>query len=238
MPSTSSVPAHIAIVMDGNGRWAKKRLLPTAAGHKAGVEAVRSVLEVCEQQQVKALTLFAFSSENWKRPELEVKALMRLFSSYLDNEVNELHARQVRLRFIGRRDRFNSALLKRIEEAEEKTQHNDKFHLTLAVDYGGQWDIMRATRTIATQVEQGLLKASEIDEQTIAQHVCLADLPAPDLFIRTSGECRISNFLLWQLAYAELYFTDVLWPDIAKNDIEQAIASFQQRDRRYGGRYQ
>lgn len=238
MPSTSSVPAHIAIVMDGNGRWAKKRLLPTAAGHKAGVEAVRSVLEVCEQQQVKALTLFAFSSENWKRPELEVKALMRLFSSYLDNEVNELHARQVRLRFIGRRDRFNSALLKRIEEAEEKTQHNDKFHLTLAVDYGGQWDIMQATRTIATQVEQGLLKASEIDEQTIAQHVCLADLPAPDLFIRTSGECRISNFLLWQLAYAELYFTDVLWPDIAKNDIEQAIASFQQRDRRYGGRYQ
>lgn len=238
MPSTSSVPAHIAIVMDGNGRWAKKRLLPTAAGHKAGVEAVRSVLEVCEQQQVKALTLFAFSSENWKRPELEVKALMRLFSSYLDNEVNELHARQVRLRFIGRRDRFNSALLKRIEEAEEKTQHNDKFHLTLAVDYGGQWDIMQATRTIATQVEQGLLKASEIDEQTITQHVCLADLPAPDLFIRTSGECRISNFLLWQLAYAELYFTDVLWPDIAKNDIEQAIASFQQRDRRYGGRYQ
>lgn len=237
MPATPPVPAHIAIVMDGNGRWAKKRLLPTAAGHKAGVEAVRTVLEACEQLQVSALTLFAFSSENWKRPELEVKALMSLFSSYLDNEVDSLHNRGVRLRFIGRRDRFHRALLKKVEAAEQKTQSNTTFHLTLAVDYGGQWDIAQAARTLALQVEKGLIKASEVDEEKIAQHVCLADLPAPDLFIRSSGECRISNFLLWQLAYAELYFTDVLWPDFAAADLEQAIASFQQRDRRYGGRY-
>lgn len=237
MPSAPSVPAHIAIVMDGNGRWAKKRLLPTAAGHKAGVEAVRTVLKACEKQGVKALTLFAFSSENWKRPELEVKALMSLFSSYLDNEVDSLHARNVRLRFIGRRDRFHPALLEKIEAAEEKTRSNNTFHLTLAVDYGGQWDIAQAARLLAMQVENGLLKACDIDEQKIAESLCLADLPAPDLFIRTSGECRISNFLLWQLAYAELYFTDVLWPDFSRRDLEQAIASFQQRDRRFGGRY-
>lgn len=236
MTSPLAVPSHIAIVMDGNGRWAKQRMLPTAAGHKAGVETVRTVLEACQQQGVKALTLFAFSSENWQRPALEVKALMSLFSSYIDNEVETLAARNVRLRFIGRRDRFEKSLLKKIDYAEQRTAHNTEFHLTLAVDYGGQWDITEACRRLALQVEAGTLKASDINEQLLAQQLSLSDLPLPDLFIRSSGEYRISNFLLWQLAYAEFYFTDVLWPDFGSEDVALAIKSYQQRDRRFGGR--
>lgn len=229
-------PAHIAIVMDGNGRWAQQHRLSVSAGHRAGVETVRKVLECCEDYGVKALTLFAFSSENWRRPALEVKALMTLFSSYLDREVNTLHERGIRLRFIGRRDRFPRSLLKKIDQAERLTADNRRFDLSLAVDYGGQWDICRAARTLAEQVERGQLSAGDIDENLLASQLCLADLPAPDLFIRTSGEYRISNFLLWQLAYAELYFTDVLWPDFDEAAFARAVGSFADRERRFGGR--
>ncbi|HEY9034449.1 MAG TPA: polyprenyl diphosphate synthase [Pseudomonadales bacterium] len=234
----TTTPAHIAIVMDGNGRWARQRNLPVAAGHKAGVETVRTVLNACEARGVDALTLFAFSSENWRRPALEVSALMTLFSSYLDREVATLAERGVRLRFIGRRDRFSAALGKKIAQAEQRTAANHKFHLTLAVDYGGQWDITCAARELAEQVQAGRLQAADIDENRLAAELCLADLPAPDLLIRTSGEYRLSNFLLWQLAYAELYFTDVYWPDFDQAAFDAALASYAGRDRRFGARRQ
>ena len=230
------LPQHIAIVMDGNGRWAKKRHLPAAAGHKAGVETVRTTLRNCRDAGVNNLTLFAFSSENWSRPRLEVRALMTLFSSYLDSEIAELNAQQVRVRFIGRRDRLSSALLKKITLAETLTANNRQFNLSLAVDYGGQWDITHAVQVLAQQVENGTLKAADISAELLASNVALAELPAPDLMIRTSGEYRISNFLLWQLAYAELYFSDVLWPDFSRADLDQALHSFARRDRRFGGR--
>lgn len=236
MTASLPVPAHIAIVMDGNGRWARQHRVPTAIGHKTGVEAVRAVLEACEALNVQALTLFAFSSENWRRPALEVRALMSLFSTYLDNEVASLAERQVRLRLIGRRDRFPAALREKIERAEQKTANNSRFHLTLAVDYGGQWDITQAAQALAVQVQQGVLQPADIDESCMAAAMCLADLPLPDLLIRTSGEHRLSNFLLWQLAYAEFYFTDVLWPDFGRAELEQAVACYQQRDRRFGAR--
>lgn len=230
------VPQHVAIVMDGNGRWAKKRSLPVASGHKAGVEILRSVLTACEELGIKVLSLFAFSSENWNRSKLEVKALMLLFSHYLDNEVDELNRRGVCLRFIGRRDRFDKKLLHKIEQAEIKTANNQQFFLNLAVDYGGQWDITQAARALAQRVEQGLLSADSITEQHLSDLMSLSHLPLPDLLIRTSGEYRISNFMLWQLAYAEFYFTDVLWPDFDAAELNKAIASYQQRDRRFGGR--
>lgn len=230
------LPQHIAIVMDGNGRWAKQRLLPVAAGHKAGVEAVRGVLDACRDAGVYNLTLFAFSSENWSRPALEVKALMQLFSTYLDNEIDELTRKDVRLRFIGRRDRLAPELLARIAQAEAQTSQCSQFNLTLAVDYGGQWDITEAARKMAQEVVSGSLSLSDITPDAFGHYLCLADLPMPDLVIRTSGEYRISNFLLWQIAYAELYFTDVLWPDFDKNELCQAILSFSGRERRFGGR--
>lgn len=236
MTATNSIPQHIAIVMDGNGRWAKKRLLPTAAGHKAGVETIRRVLRACEARGVNCLTLFAFSSENWNRPVLEVKALMSLFLSALENEVAELHQREVRIRVIGRRDRFSPELLERMQQAELKTANNTKFNLNIAIDYGGQWDIANAAKTLAKQVEQGLLQADDINEEKMASVMSLSELPTPDLLIRTSGEYRISNFLLWQLAYAEFYFTDTLWPDFDEKHIKDAIRSYQQRDRRFGAR--
>lgn len=236
MALQAQAPQHIAIVMDGNGRWAKRRNLPASIGHKNGVETVRRVLEACETQKVQALTLFAFSSENWKRPALEVKALMALFSSYLDNEVQDLHQRGVCLRFIGRRDRFDSALLKKITAAEALTAHNARFYLNLAVDYGGQWDIVQAAKKLALQVAQGQLLVDDITPDTFQPHLCLADLPAVDLLIRSSGEYRLSNFMLWQIAYAELYFTDVLWPDFDSEHLRLAIESYHARDRRFGAR--
>ncbi len=232
----TKLPQHIAIVMDGNGRWAKKRLLPAAAGHKAGVETVRTVLEACKEIGINNLTLFAFSSENWCRPALEVKALMQLFSTYLDNEIEELARKEVRVRFIGRRDKFSSELLEKIDHAEQKTKNCSQFNLTLAVDYGGQWDITEAAKRLAEGIERGELTSSEITPDLLGEKLCLAELPEPDLMIRTSGEYRISNFLLWQLAYAEFYFTDVLWPDFDKKELESAINSFSSRDRRFGGR--
>jgi len=232
----SKTPAHIAIVMDGNGRWAKQRSLPVSAGHKAGVETVRRVLTMAQEAGVSCLTLYAFSSENWRRPKLEVRALMTLFSSYLDAEVNRLHEEGVQLRFIGRRDRFSATLVKKIEDAEAKTATNRRFHLNLAVDYGGREDIAAASRLAARDVQLGKITADEIDEDYLARYMALADLPEPDLFIRTSGEYRISNFLLWQLSYAELHFAQCLWPDFSKTDFSEALAIFAGRERRFGAR--
>lgn len=229
-------PKHIAIVMDGNGRWAKSRRLPASAGHKAGVETVRSILRSCQDAGVNNLTLFAFSSENWQRPALEVKALMALFSSYLDNEIEELDGKGVRIRFIGRRDRFSAGLFKKINFAENRTKNNTAFNLTLAVDYGGFWDITQAAKVVAQQVSDGEIAVADITPELIAPHIALSDIPTPDLMIRTSGEQRISNFLLWQLAYAEFYFTDVLWPDFTDADLQLALRSYAQRDRRFGTR--
>ena len=230
------LPRHIAIIMDGNNRWARRRGMPGAAGHKAGVEAIRTVLRAARERGIEVLTLFAFSSENWLRPRAEVAALMQLFSTYLNNEVKKLHADGVRLRFIGQRARLKTSLQAKMVEAERLTANNTSSTLVIAVDYGGQWDIANAARELALRVERGELRADQIDEQQFAECMALADLPKPDLLIRTAGEQRISNFLLWQLAYAELYFTDAYWPDFGAPHLQQAIAAYQQRERRFGGR--
>ena len=230
----SITPQHIAIIMDGNNRWAKSRLLPGIRGHKAGVEAIRSVLAVCEKHQVKVLTLFAFSSENWQRPADEVGALMSLFLIYLKREVSVLHKKGVRMRFIGRRDRLQADILEQMEAAEALTQSNKGNTLVLAVDYGGQWDITNAAIAIAKRVAAGELEPEQIDESLVDEHLCLHDLPKPDLCVRTGGEFRISNFILWQMSYAELYFTECFWPDFDEKEMEQAIDAFSTRQRRFG----
>jgi undecaprenyl diphosphate synthase len=228
------VPRHIAIVMDGNGRWAKARHRPRSFGHNAGRKAVREVVESCLREGVQALTLFAFSSENWKRPEDEVGALMGLFLRALDKEVDELHGYGVRLRFIGDLSAFDEPLRQRMQAAMLRTVDNDKLHVNVAVNYGGRWDIVQASRLAAEAVARGELRADEIDEARLNQWTSLAELPPLDLFIRTGGECRISNFLLWQVAYAELYFTDTLWPDFDQACLRRAIEDFARRERRYG----
>lgn len=234
--TVSRVPRHVAIIMDGNNRWAKRRGLPGAAGHRAGVETIRTVLRTCRKSGVEVLTLFAFSSENWTRPSAEVSALMQLFSLYLNNEVKKLHEDNVRLHFIGRRDRLSASLQKKIAEAEQFTAANTESHLVIAVDYGGQWDIANAARELAQQVAKGELRPEQIDEALFDRHTALANLPKPDLLIRTAGEQRISNFLLWQCAYTEFYFTDVFWPDFGELEMQRALQVFAQRDRRFGGR--
>lgn len=234
--ASGPVPRHMAFIMDGNSRWAKRRGKSTSAGHKAGVEAVREVLRLATDYGVEVVTLFAFSSENWQRPALEVKALMTLLGSYLKSEAKQLHKDGVRLRFIGRRDNFTESLRKQMAAAEALTAANTRSTLVIAVDYGGQWDIANAARQLALQVQAGELAAEVIDEQLLGQHISLADLPPPDLCVRTAGEQRISNFLLWQLAYAEFHFTDTLWPDFGARDMAEAIAAYGKRDRRYGGR--
>ena len=230
------VPQHIAFIMDGNGRWAKQRGKSASAGHKAGVEAVREVLRLAMSYGIKVVTLFAFSSENWQRPALEVKALMQLFAAYLKSEVKKLHEDGVQVRFIGNRENFSKALLKQMEEAERLTAKNSQAILVIAVDYGGQWDIANAAKQLAQQVKDGELAVEDINEQRLGQHIALADLPAPDLCVRTADEHRISNFLLWQLAYAEFFFSKALWPDFAEADMREALACFAQRERRFGGR--
>lgn len=230
------IPRHVAIIMDGNNRWAKRRGLPGAAGHRAGVETIRTVLRTCRKNGVEVLTLFAFSSENWTRPSAEVSALMQLFSLYLNSEVKKLHEDNVRLHFIGRRDRLNASLQKKISEAEQLTAANSESHLVIAVDYGGQWDIANAARELARRVAKGELQPDQIDEALFDRHTELADLPKPDLLIRTAGEQRISNFLLWQCAYTEFYFTDVFWPDFGELEMQRALQVYAQRDRRFGGR--
>ncbi len=224
---------HIAIIMDGNNRWAKQRGLPGAAGHKRGVERVRDILEACRHINIEVLTLFAFSSENWNRPKVEVAGLMTLFSVYLKKETARLKDEGVRIQVIGGRDRFSEKLKAQIDWAENETASGN-MTLALAVDYGGRWDIAQAAQKLAKKVQCGELKPEDIDESMLGQQVCLANLPPVDLLIRTSGELRISNFLLWQCAYAELYFTDVYWPDFDEAQLHRAIAEFHLRQRRFG----
>jgi len=220
--------------MDGNGRWARARQKPRHAGHRAGVRTVRTTVEAAAKHGVECLTLFAFSSENWGRPEEEVSSLMSLFVEALRREVNELHRNNVRLRFIGAREQLNAGLVKKIEAAEEKTSSNTGLLLNVAVAYGGRWDILCATKRLATKVAKGDLAANDIDEAKLSAELQLADCPEPDLLIRTGGEQRISNFLLWNLAYAELWFTDVLWPEFDAHQFESALQYFSQKQRRYG----
>jgi len=232
--SISSLPRHVAIIMDGNGRWAKRRLLPRTAGHQAGVSAVRKTVEQCAKLGIEVLTLFAFSSENWRRPEEEVNVLMRLFDRALAQEAQRLHNNGIRLQVIGDRSAFSSNLQHRIADAEKLTKDNKGMTLLIAANYGGRWDITQAARHLAAQVEQGRMSAAEITEEKLASHLSFAGLPEPDLFIRTGGELRISNFLLWQLAYTELYFTEVLWPDFDGQELDRALAEYARRERRFG----
>ncbi|MEO7067348.1 MAG: polyprenyl diphosphate synthase [Rhodanobacter sp.] len=234
MAASAQPPRHIAIVMDGNGRWAKARHRPRSFGHNAGRKAVRAVIEACLREGIQALTLFAFSSENWKRPQDEVSALMGLFLRALDKEVDELHSNGVRLRFVGDLSAFDEPLRRRMVGAMERTANNDKLHVNIAVNYGGRWDIVHACRETIAAVARGDVRADQVDESYLSQSMCLADLPPLDLFIRTGGECRISNFLLWQAAYAELYFTDTLWPDFDHACLRTALADYACRERRYG----
>jgi undecaprenyl diphosphate synthase len=234
IPQVSDVPQHIAVIMDGNGRWAAKRHLPRMVGHERGVAALRGVVESCMRRGVKYLTVFAFSSENWRRPEEEVSFLMGLFIKALEREVRDLKANGVRLRVIGDRTAFNKNLRDMIARAETTTQDNDTFHLTVAANYGGRWDIAQAAQQLATQVAAGTLRAEDINEQLLASHIQMHDQPELDLMIRTGGDIRISNFLLWQAAYAELLFIDTLWPDFDDQVFADAIASFVSRERRFG----
>ena len=228
------IPRHVAVIMDGNGRWAERRRRPRAIGHRAGARAVNTCIDFCLDRGIGALTLFAFSSENWGRPEDEVGALMKLFLNALDREVEELHRRGVRVRFIGQRDRFGPALVRRMAAAEATTGGNTRLQLSIAASYGGHWDIAQAARSLARDVAGGRLDPDAIDEAMLGSRVCLADLPPPDLFIRTGGEQRISNFLLWQLAYTELWFTDALWPELDAATLQRALDDFASRERRYG----
>lgn len=233
--STAGQPRHVAIIMDGNNRWAKNRGLGGSAGHRAGAEAAREVVFSCVDRGIEYLTLFAFSSENWLRPNKEVKGLMALFLSVLRrSEIRQMHERNVRLQFIGNRDSFAPRLLKNMIEVENLTRHNTGTVVTVAADYGGQWDIAQAARTLAKQVQAGTLQPDDINTEQMQQAICMADAPAPDLCIRTGGERRISNFLLWQLAYSELYFTDCFWPDFNDAELQQALDDFAMRTRRYG----
>lgn len=231
VPTTAATPRHIAIIMDGNGRWAKKRLLPRIAGHKRGMDAVRDIVKHAATRGVGYLTLFAFSSENWRRPADEVSFLLGLFVEALKYEVSKLHDNGIRLIMIGDRSRFDAALREQIMAAEALTATNTGLTLTIAVNYGGRWDVMQAMQRLLA--EQGTQPA-DLDEQTLASYLSMAYAPEPDLFIRTGGEQRISNFLLWQLAYTELYFTDTLWPDFNAAALDLAITSYQQRERRFG----
>ena len=232
----SAAPRHVAIIMDGNNRWAKKRGLKAAGGHHAGVEVIRGLLKCSRERGVKVITLFAFSSENWQRPSMEVQALMRLFASYLDSETKKLHEDGVRMRFIGERGRFSAGLRKQMDYSEQLTRFNTETTLVIAVDYGGQWDIVSAARELAQKVEDGQLRVDDIDITLFDQHTALADLPKPDLCIRTAGEQRISNFMLWQLAYSEFYFCDCLWPDFDETELHRALDAYASRERRFGGR--
>jgi len=227
-------PRHIAIIMDGNNRWAKSRGLPSLAGHKAGVDSVREVITGCVEQGVEALTLFAFSSENWKRPAVEVKGLMELFMFALEREVKKLHKNNIRLRVIGDKARFSSSLQKKIAAAELLTESCTGLQLNIAANYGGRWDIANAAKLIAERCVAGDIAPDQIDEELFGSYVHLAELPSPDLCIRTAGEQRISNFLIWQFAYTEFYYADCYWPDFGKARLIEAIDDFTGRERRFG----
>jgi len=227
-------PQHVAIIMDGNGRWARSRGMPRPAGHRASVKVVRRVVEECAKRKVRYLTLFAFSSENWRRPADEVGMLMSLFLDALEREVADLHRNQVRLSFIGDRESLGAELERRMRTAEMLTLGNSGLRLIVAVAYGGRWDIAQACRSLAADAVAGTLAADAIDEAQVAERLALAGIPDPDLFIRTGGERRISNFLLWNLAYTELYFSDELWPEFSPAHLDAAFEFYRQRERRFG----
>jgi undecaprenyl diphosphate synthase len=231
---TPAVPRHVAIIMDGNGRWAAARSLPRHAGHRAGLKSVRAAVETCAKAGVEVLTLFAFSSENWRRPRDEVSLLMALFFEALDREVKDLHKNRIRLRFVGDLSQLLPALQARMRAAEELTAGNQRLTLVIAMAYGGRWDITQAAASLARQCVDGKITPEQIDEQRIAGELSLKGLPDPDLFIRTGGDQRISNFLLWNLAYTELYFCDALWPDFNEAEMSLALAQFASRERRFG----
>ena len=224
-PGHDGVPRHVAIIMDGNGRWARKRMLPRVAGHRRGLEAVRATVENCAERGIEYLTVFAFSSENWRRPAEEVALLMQLFQTALTSEVERMHKSGIRLKVVGDTERFGAKIQRLIEQGERLTADNRRLTLTIAANYGGRWDILQAANKV---------KERPIDEATLAQHLAMSYAPEPDLFIRTGGEERVSNFLLWQLAYTELYFTETLWPDFDAAALDQAIASYASRERRFG----
>jgi undecaprenyl diphosphate synthase len=230
VPEAARVPRHIAIIMDGNGRWATRRFLPRVAGHVKGADTVSNIVEACLDRGVEYLTLFAFSSENWRRPEEEVSLLMRLFMTMLEREVAKMHANNIRLKIVGDLSRFSDKLREVIANAERKTAGNTRLTLTICANYGGRWDIMQAVNKMVA-AHPG---ASDFSEENLAPHLAMAYAPEPDLFVRTGGEERVSNFLLWQLAYTELYFTDTFWPDFGDAALDAAIASYQQRERRFG----
>jgi len=230
----SQVPQHVAIIMDGNGRWAEQRGKQRFSGHKAGVESLREVVRHCGEKGVGALTVFAFSSENWRRPKEEVGLLMELFIVSLKHQIKRLHKNGVRLRFIGDLTAFPEKLQKSMYDAMALTAENGGLNFTIAVNFGGRWDIAQAARSVALEVAQGTLDAESITETDLQRHLSLHDLPEPDLFIRTGGEMRMSNFLLWHLAYTELFFTDTLWPDFGRDAFDEALNSFASRQRRFG----
>ena len=232
--TTPRLPHHVAIIMDGNGRWAKQRHLPRVAGHKAGLEAARHIVEACAKKKIEVLTLFVFSSENWRRPHEEVSYLMQLFITMLKRDAKKLHEQNVQLRVIGDLSRFDEKLQKQIIKTEKLTAKNTGLKLLLAANYGGQWDVTQAVQQVAKEVQKGTISATDISPDLIQQKLSFADLPDPDLFIRTSGEMRISNFMLWQLAYTELYFTEVFWPDFSVEELEKALQFFANRERRFG----
>ncbi|MDO8893852.1 polyprenyl diphosphate synthase [Nitrosomonas sp.] len=231
IPEIGSIPKHIAIIMDGNGRWAQNRYLPRIAGHKQGVETVRGVIKSCIERNIPYLTLFAFSSENWRRPTDEVTSLMQLFLGALEQEITKLHENGICFKVIGDLSKFESKIIEFIQIGEQLTAENTRLTFTIAANYGGRWDIMQAMRKMMAQSTNLPLN---FEEENLAQYLSMSYAPEPDLFIRTGGECRVSNFLLWQLAYTELYFTNTLWPDFDEHELELAIQSYQQRERRFG----
>jgi undecaprenyl diphosphate synthase len=234
VPDTDDVPKHVAIIMDGNGRWATRRFLPRVAGHKKGVDSVRNIVDACIARDIKYLTLFAFSSENWRRPPDEVTLLMRLFIHVLEREFNRMHRKGIRLRVIGDLSAFEPRLQKLVVDVEERTRDNTKLTLSIAANYGGRWDILQATRRLLTDRPELGQHPEQIDEALLTSYMAMAYAPEPDLFIRTGGEKRISNFLIWQLAYTELYFTDCLWPDFDSKQFDLACESYGGRERRFG----
>ncbi|EHJ9977991.1 isoprenyl transferase [Vibrio parahaemolyticus] len=231
---SDSLPKHIAIIMDGNGRWAKSKGKPRVFGHKKGVNAVRKTVAAASKLGIKAMTLFAFSSENWRRPEEEVGLLMELFITVLSSEVKKLHKNNLQLRVIGDTSRFSERLQKKIVEAENLTASNTGMVINIAANYGGKWDITEAAKALALKARNGEIHVEDINEQLITEHLTMADLPEVDLLIRTSGECRISNFMLWQMAYAEMYFTPEFWPEFDEDSLVEAVTWFINRERRFG----
>lgn len=229
-----ALPRHVAVIMDGNGRWAKARGQARIQGHRKGVEMVRELVASCGEKGIKAVTLFAFSSENWRRPRLEVRLLRQLFLFALEREIGKLHANGIQFRVIGDTAPFGPDIVRRVEEAEALTAHNTRLRLTIAANYGGRWDIAQACAKVVREVQEGRLNVEDITPETLSPHLSMGDIPEPDLFIRTGGEERISNFLLWQLAYTEMYFTPVLWPDFDRKEFDLALESFAGRQRRFG----